>query len=305
MAIVRTGRLEPPPQPHAAIRQMLREGRNNEAVARLKDILAAAPGDVPARELMFDAQFQRRNWAEALSELQVLLQARPDVLRYRVFEVSTLSNGKRYEDAAARARAYLAAHGENISVLNALKVSCFGLGRIDEAVRCGQRVLELHDAEAWRRSSGRRLSPSAGRAGKSIIAFSLWGRHAAYNYGALINLALAAKVYPGWTCRYYVGADVPGAIVDHLVKGGAEVLHPDAFPGVPMLYARFLPLDDPTVARFLSRDCDSRLNDAEAGLVAEWEKSGAPFHVIRDHVLHTEPIMGQLWGGRAGRLGRE
>ena len=65
-----------------------------------------------------------------------------------------------------------------------------------------------------------------------------------------------------------------------------------------MLYARFLPLADVTVARFLSRDCDSRLNETEAELVAAWAESGRPFHVIRDHVLHTEPVMGQLWGGR-------
>ena len=51
-------------------------------------------------------------------------------------------------------------------------------------------------------------------------------------------------------------------------------------------------------ARFLSRDCDSRLNETEAELVAAWAESGRPFHVIRDHVLHTEPVMGQLWGGR-------
>jgi hypothetical protein len=254
---------------------------------------------VAARELIFEAQFQRRSWADAITELEVLRRADPQSRRYRTFLISTLSNMRRYEEAAAEATRYLMEHGENFAVLNVLKVANFNLGKLAEAVRCGQRVLELYDAECWRKASDTRLAPSAGRAGKSVISFSLWGRHAAYNYGALINLALAPKVYPGWVCRFYVGADVPQAVIDRLVAAAAEVVPFSAFPDVPPLCIRFLPLADPAVARFLSRDCDSRLNAVEAGLVAEWTGSGRPFHVIRDHVLHTEPIMGQLWGGRA------
>jgi len=298
MALVPTGQITPPQDPYAPIRQMLHAGRNDEAIARLKQILAAKSDDLAARELLFDAQFQRRSWPDAMAELEILRQAKPDSLRYRTFLISTLSNMGRFSEAAAEATSYLAQHGENIGVLNVLKVAYFNLGKLKEAVRYGQRVLELYDAECWRRSDGTRLAPSTGRAGKSVISFSLWGRHAAYNYGALINLALASKVYPGWTCRFYVGADVPQAVIDRL-SAGAEVVPFSAFPDVPPLYVRFLPLGDPDVARFLSRDCDSRLNPAEAGLVDAWTKSGLPFHVIRDHVLHTEPIMGQLWGGRA------
>jgi hypothetical protein len=298
MALVSSGQIKLP-QPHAPIRQLLNAGRNDEAIALLKSALAAKPDDLAARELMFDAHFQKRSWSGALAELEILRKAKPDSLRYWTFLISTLSNMKRYAEAATEARQYLAEHGENIGVLNNLKVAYFYLGKIDEAVRCGQRVLELHDAEAWRHFDGAQLGPSADRAGKSVISFSLWGRHAAYNYGALINMALAPKVYPGWTCRFYVGADVPPAVIDRLVGEGAEVVPFAASPDVPPMYARFLPLADPTVARFLSRDTDSRLNEAEAELVAAWTESGLPFHVIRGHVLHTEPIMGQLWGGRA------
>jgi tetratricopeptide (TPR) repeat protein len=288
-----------PQDPYVPIRQLLHAGRNDEAIARLQQMLAAEPGDVAARELLFDAQFQRRNWPAALAELEIIRQAKPDSPRHRALLISTLSNAGRYEEAAAEATRYLKQYGENIGVLNVLKVAYFNLGKLDIAVRCGQRVLELHDAICWQKSDGALLGPSAGRSGKSVIAFSLWGRHAAYNYGALINLALAPKVYPGWVCRFYLGAGVPQPVIDHLVRGGAELVPATTFPDVPALYARFLPLADPTVARFLSRDTDSRLNETEAGLVAAWIQSGLPFHVIRDHVLHTEPLMGQLWGGRA------
>ena len=286
--------------PYAPIQQLLHDGRNDEAIARLTEILAKTPDDLAARELIFDAQFQRRSWAEALAEVDILRKAKPDSRAYWSSLISTLNNAQRFAEAADEATRYLKRNGENLAVLNVLKVACFNLGKTAQAVRCGQRVLELHDADTWRKAdSNRQLAPSAGRGGKSVISFSLWGRHAAYNYGALINLALAPKIYPGWICRFYVGAGVPQEIIDRLMSGGAEVIPAAEFPGIPMLCARFLPLADPAVARFLSRDTDSRLNEAEAKLVTAWIESGRPFHVIRDHVLHTEPIMGQLWGGRA------
>lgn len=158
MALVHSGQIKPPPQPHTPIRQLLNVGRNDEAIALLKSVLAAKPDDLPARELLFDAQFQRRSWSDALAELEILRKAKPETLRYRAFLISTLTNMKRYAEAATEAKSYLAQHGENIGVLNNLKVAHFYLGEVDNAVRCGQRVLELHDAEAWRHFDGARLA---------------------------------------------------------------------------------------------------------------------------------------------------
>jgi hypothetical protein len=71
----------------------------------------------------------------------------------------------------------------------------------------------------------------------------------------------------------------------------------DEYPGVG-LFQRFLVMNDPTVGRFLVRDCDARLTLAEADLVRQWVDSGEPFHVVRDHVLHNELMIGCLWAGR-------
>ncbi len=57
-------------------------------------------------------------------------------------------------------------------------------------------------------------------------------------------------------------------------------------------------MNDPSVGRFLVRDCDARLSVAEADLVRQWIDSGYPFHVMRDHVLHNELMMGGTWAGR-------
>ncbi len=79
---------------------------------------------------------------------------------------------------------------------------------------------------------------------------------------------------------------------------GADVRNiEDEYPGVG-LFQRFLVMNDRTVGRFLVRDCDARLSTAEADLVRQWIDSDYPFHVIRDHVLHNELMIGCLWAGR-------
>ena len=128
------GQYSLPYEPHQPIQQLLRAGRNDEAVALLGQVLAASPDDLAARELMFDAQFQRRRWHDALAEAETLRKLKPDSLRYRRFLIATLSNMKRYADAAAEATRHLAQHGEDVEILNTLKVAYFHLGKIKEAV---------------------------------------------------------------------------------------------------------------------------------------------------------------------------
>jgi hypothetical protein len=55
----------------------------------------------------------------------------------------------------------------------------------------------------------------------------------------------------------------------------------DEYPGIG-LFQRFLVMNDPTVGRFLVRDCDARLSLAEADLVQQWIDSNHPFHVVRE-----------------------
>jgi hypothetical protein len=65
----------------------------------------------------------------------------------------------------------------------------------------------------------------------------------------------------------------------------------------PLIW-RFLPVLDPQVDAFLSRDLDSRVSAREADAVSEFLASGASVHVMRDHPAHTAVIMGGMWGAR-------
>jgi len=288
-----------PASQHEDIRALLRAGRNDEAIVRLCAIGIVRPDDLEARGLLFDAFYQKRDWAPALVLAEQLAGARPDDPRLQKAVIATLSNMKRYDEAIPKALDYVERHGEDLTILDALKVAHFYTGKTDAAIGYGQRALDLRDREAC--ALPRAMSvrdPGGPPAGHDVISFSLWGPAPFYSYGAMINLVLARDVYPTWSCRFYVDAAVPPACTAFLRDHGADVRRiEDEYPGVG-LFQRFLVMNDPTVGRFLVRDCDARLSAAEADLVAQWIDSGRPFHVVRDHVLHNELMIGCTWAGR-------
>jgi protein O-GlcNAc transferase len=129
------------------------------------------------------------------------------------------------------------------------------------------------------------------------ISFSLWGSDHTYTFGAIKNIYLADLYYPGWKCIFYIDDSVPKNIVDSIIYDGGIVKYKDRSKGYFGLYWRYeVAFDDCKVERFLIRDCDSRINEREADAVKEWEESGSPFHVMRDHAYHSVPILGGMWG---------
>jgi len=291
----------PPPQtdPYAGLRALLRAGKNDEAIVRLCALTLTRPDDLVAKELLFDAFFQKRDYPPAFALIDELVRGQPDNVRLQRQMIVTLNNMKRYEEAIPLAARFAEQHGESLIILDVLKVANFYIGKVAEAVRYGQRGIEIRDAEACRLPRDITLrEPSSPPEGGNVISFSLWGAQPFYSYGAMINLVLSRSIYPGWSCRFYVGADVPRAATAFLADNGADVRKiEDEYPGVG-LFQRFLVMNDRSVGRFLVRDCDARLSVAEADLVRQWIESGHPFHAVRDHVLHSELMIGCLWGGR-------
>jgi tetratricopeptide (TPR) repeat protein len=287
------------PQVYDAIRALLRAGRNDEAIVKLCAITVIRPDDLDTKELLFDAFFQKRDWLPALALAEELVRRRSDIAGLQKALIATLSNMKRYDEVIVKASQYIERYGEDITIIDALKVANFYTGKIDEAIRYGQRGIELHDAEAAKiPRTTTIIEPGGPPSGQNIISFSLWGPAPVYGYGAMINLALCRTIYPGWTCRFYVDATVPQPCVANLRDNGGDVRRmEDEYPGVGQ-FQRFLVMNDPTVGRFLVRDCDARVSAAEADLVRRWIEGGYPFHVIRGHVLHNELMLAGLWAGR-------
>ena len=299
MSTPETAPAAPPKGEHEAIRLLLRAGRNDEAIVRLCGIVISSPDDQEARELLFDAFFQKRDWAPALVLIEQLAAERPDNALLQRSLIATLSNMKRFDEAIVRAVSYIETHGENLMVLDALKVAHFYTGRVAVAIRYGQRGLTLRDEESQLTPLPFALTEPAGLPkDNNVISYSLWGSAPFYGYGAMINLVQSRTIYPGWSCRFYIDATVPKACAGFLRDNGADVrMIEDEYPAVG-LFQRFLVMNDPNVGRFLVRDCDARLSQAEADLVAQWIDSAKPFHVVRDHVLHNELMIGCTWAGR-------
>ena len=281
------------------IRAFLRAGKNDEAIVQLCAMVVIRPDDPVARELLFDAFFQKHDWPPALALIEQLVGSQPDTVRLQKALIITLSNMKRYDEAIARALQYAERYGEDLTILDVLKVAHFYTGKTEAAIRYGQRGIEMRDTQACRLpAAGTLTEPGGPPSGQNVISFSLWGAAPHYCYGAMINLVLSRTVYPGWACRYYLDASVPRACAAFLSDNGADVRNiEDEYPGVG-LFQRFLVMNDPAVGRFQVRDCDARLSAPEADLVRQWIESGYPFHVVRDHVLHNELMIGCLWAGR-------
>lgn len=134
------------------------------------------------------------------------------------------------------------------------------------------------------------------------ISFSLYGGAPKYCAGAAKNAILSQKWYPDYKCVFYCAKDVPADVIEYLKWAGAEVRMFDESLGIGGMFHRFLINDDPDCERYLIRDADSRICEREVIAVREWEKSGAPFHVVRDHPHHNISIIGGVFGAKKGAV---
>lgn len=303
--LVRLGQLHRAADLAAAGRQCLERGDTTTALACLSGAAAAGAADAGTLFALGNARLDAGQAPGAVAALAAALAHEPaSYAACYNLGVAAFTAGR--PDTAQRAFAHafalrptdLAAAEYRVAVLHAAH-------RLDEAADAGAALLDIKDALATAAGHTLPASPAPDRTGRTrrIIAFSLWGDRREYTHGAIENVRLAAEFYPGWTCRLYHDATVPAPVLADLDAAGAErVAMPAGTAAVLGTLWRFRVADDPTVDRFLCRDADSRLNSRERAAVAAWEASPHPFHVLRDHALHTEVMLAGLWGGVAGVL---
>jgi len=96
---------------------------------------------------------------------------------------------------------------------------------------------------------------------KNIVSYCLWGENDLYFKGALKNIDLVARYYPGFICRFYVSNDFNESKIN-LLKKHSEVVVLDRPGSSHIMTYRFLPLQE-DINIFLSRDTDSRIGPRE------------------------------------------
>ena len=183
------------------------------------------------------------------------------------------------------------------------------LGDLKNSSEWGQRALEARDvlhplgnAAPAARQRPRPFDP--GKRKRNIISYCLFGQNQYYFDCAIANAWNAAAAFTDFTARFYCAPDTPKDVLKALAQTGANVRVVQKV-NTPWdgLFWRFWAFDDPDVDVVLIRDVDSPLIPRERLAIEDWlHNSDAPFHVMRDHVLHCEPMMAGLWGGFTGLL---
>ena len=135
---------------------------------------------------------------------------------------------------------------------------------------------------------------------KKVVSFCLYGCNATYIIGMKENIKLAKQYYSDWEVRIYHNNTVPEKYINEYKELNAKCILCENIGENKLnwegMFWRWLPLDDPDVDIWISRDADSRLSDREAKIVHEWINSGKTLHSIRDHRCHFNYIMGGLFG---------
>lgn len=131
-----------------------------------------------------------------------------------------------------------------------------------------------------------------------LVSFSLWGNNPKYCVGAVRNAELIKDIYPNWVARFYIHKDVNKNYIDQINNLGAQVKIIEENSDWKAMMWRYLPAKDKDVELFISRDCDSRINNREKAAVDQWLSSDKNFHIMRDHPYHGFSILGGMFGAK-------
>ena len=243
--------------------------------------------------------------AEAVSVLKPVVSARPDNADLRSILGLCYTNLKQYNDAEPHLRGALEIDQDCFLAADQLARCYLGSGQLEKAKRAGETALAIKDRLYAANDTVRIIEAvppydEASKRGK-VIAFSLWGQDSRYLDGAVRNCELAAELYPGWQCRFYLDDSVPQHVVENLGARGADVRRmPTRKHLYEGLFWRFRVVSDTKISRFLIRDCDAVVNVKERVAVEQWLHSDKHFHVMRDYFTHTDLVMAGMWGGVTG-----
>ena len=159
-------------------------------------------------------------------------------------------------------------------------------------------------------------SASARGPGQQIFSYVAYGPLGEkYANGINGNAELMEELFPGYVLRVYHDTQNDSASMSKLCEIFCQdpnidlcsVLHEDMIKDFGDLRNhfgmiwRFVPMTDPLVAEWHSRDLDSYLSLREKAVVDDWrDHSNATYHVMRDNPYHNTRILGGMFGMRMG-----
>jgi hypothetical protein len=131
-----------------------------------------------------------------------------------------------------------------------------------------------------------------------ILSFSVYGHNSIYQTGIIRNLISARLKLPDYKVIVYLSSDQNKNFENELRQNGALVLRQENTWAPNGMFWRFYPIFMKDAERIIVRDADSDIIDRDVAAIREWETSDKDFHIMRDHPLHSAPILGGMWGAK-------
>jgi len=135
----------------------------------------------------------------------------------------------------------------------------------------------------------------------NVVSFCIYGKKEIYRVGALRNIELCKKYYPGWEVWFYLASSVEKDFAKKLKAAGATVYYIEDIDSAFFTNYRYFACADIRTEYVIFRDTDSRIDEREAAAVKQWIKSDYSLHIMRDHPWHGPDqyyhmMLGGMWG---------
>lgn len=135
-----------------------------------------------------------------------------------------------------------------------------------------------------------------------VFSFTLFGSKDKYCKGMIRNVEEITKRFPQAEIWIFCGNDIPEGILKTLQSNSTVRLFPTEKHGDLNKIYRYLPIDDPIVDVCIVRDADSRVTIRDQTSIEDFLKSEKTTQIVRDHKVHTVPILGGMVSFKKGAL---
>ena len=194
---------------------------------------------------------------------------------------------------------------KNINISGVFSIKC------DKDSSCGCKPI-CTLSQSSQIMSGLCSDTSNSRGGnQKVISYSLFGEELLFAGRFEMNLAAVKKYYPGYIMRIYHNYTQNSVMMKKLCDNFCQESILDLcdiksdliktsfsheLTNISARMWRFLPMADPLVSEWHSRDIDSHIIQREIDAVDEWKRLNGVYHVLRDHPAHTAEILAGMFG---------
>jgi hypothetical protein len=132
---------------------------------------------------------------------------------------------------------------------------------------------------------------------KNIIIFVLDKSDDNSINNCIENVIIARDLYTYWKPYIFVPTNMNHRIKNKLLILECKIVEIDT--NIPSEYWQFLAYDINNIEYFIIRDYNSRISPKCRNAVHQWLHKKKKFHILHDHISHTDLLISNMWGSKA------